>query len=185
MVTGGRQASKDAPAPNLLPSRPPEAPLTPTAPPSTTTTTNHHQPPPTLLRSPPAALPLQCELNDDDDYWYRSLQREQKQGFAQVIAKLRIEMDMLGGGCWVRANRGGKALQVVPSICSGIPAPPSAASVPWPRVEGPQPAPSLWRWHLAALAHALSVDASAANSPTPHVFFPQSSPQAIQRAPLL
>ncbi|KAL4447266.1 hypothetical protein ABPG77_007299 [Micractinium sp. CCAP 211/92] len=39
---------------------------------------------------------VECELNDDDDYYYRSLQREQKQSFAQVIARLRIEMDMLG-----------------------------------------------------------------------------------------
>ncbi|KAL4443632.1 hypothetical protein ABPG75_011369 [Micractinium tetrahymenae] len=39
---------------------------------------------------------VECELNDDDDYWYRSLQREQKQAFSQVIAKLRLDMHMLG-----------------------------------------------------------------------------------------
>lgn len=61
---------------------------------------------PSSPRTPPQ--PSQCELNDDDDYYYRSLQREQKQSFAQVIARLRIEMDMLGGGC--RAKWGGSSL---------------------------------------------------------------------------
>lgn len=50
-------------------------------------------------RPPPPPLTSQCELNDDDDYWYRSLQREQKQCFSQIVARLRIDMDMLGGGC--------------------------------------------------------------------------------------